>query len=217
MNKIIYNFLLTGDKFMPELHLKQPGFTYGVCGLFAKHFERIQRKYRYELDKACFAHDAAYFDDKHLGKRTISDTLLKDGSYEIARNLEYDGYQRALASMVYKFDKKTGLGIYVNEQIAEELHKLIVKKFKRRDFVRFKDNIWAADLAEMWSLSSKNKDFKNLCFINVFTKYASVKPLKDKDVKTVLNNFTKIVNKSNQKPNKLIKEKNFIMNLCKNS
>ena len=51
--------------------------------------------------------------------------------------------------MVYKFDKKTGLGIYVNEQIAEELHKLIVKKFKRRDFVRFKDNIWAADLAEM--------------------------------------------------------------------
>ena len=119
--------------------------------------------------------------------------------------------------MVYKFDKKTGLGIYVNEQIAEELHKLIVKKFKRRDFVRFKDNIWAADLAEMWSLSSKNKDFKNLCFINVFTKYASVKPLKDKDVKTVLNNFTKIVNKSNRKPNKLIKEKNFVMNLCKNS
>ena len=113
MKKIINKFLLTGDKFMPEFHLKQPGFTYSACGLFTKHRERIQKfretgdlkhLYRTELDKACFAHDAAYFDSKDLAKRTISDKSLKDRAYEIARNRGYDGYQRALASMVYKFD-----------------------------------------------------------------------------------------------------------------
>ena len=65
--------------------------------------------YRNELDKACFAHDAAYSDGKDLAKRTISRKILKDRAYEIARNYNYDEYQRALASMVYKFfDKKTG-------------------------------------------------------------------------------------------------------------
>ena len=61
--------------------------------------------------------------------------------------------------MVYIFfDKKTGSGISVNEQLAEELYKTVIKKFKRRKvYVRFKDNIWAADLAEMESLFSKNK------------------------------------------------------------
>ena len=68
--------------------------------------------YRNELDKACFAHDAAYSDSKGLAKRTISDKILKDRAYEIARNRNYDEYQRALASMVYMFlDKKTGSGI----------------------------------------------------------------------------------------------------------
>ena len=125
MNKIINKFLLTGDKFMPELHLKQPGFTYSACGPFTKHHERIQKfretdtlKYFYgnELDKACFAHDAAYSDSKDLANRTISDKILKDRAYEIARNHKYDGYQRALASMIYKvFNKETGGEISVNE------------------------------------------------------------------------------------------------------
>ena len=91
-----------------------------------------------------------------------------------------------LASMVYKFfEKKTRLEISINEQLAEELHKPVVKKYKRRNvYVRFKGNIWAADLAETGSLSSKNKNFKYLlCFIKVFTKYAWVKPSKDKKVK----------------------------------
>ena len=88
MNKIINKFLLTGDKFMPELHLKQPGFT-GACRSFTKHRERIQKfretgnlkhLYRNELDKACFAHDAAYSESKDLGKRTISGKILKDGT-----------------------------------------------------------------------------------------------------------------------------------------
>ena len=81
--------------------------------------------------------------------------------------------------MVYKFfDKKTGSGISVNEPLAEELHKPVIKKLKRRKvYARYKDNIWAADLAEMGSLSSKNKNVQYLlCVIDVFTKCAWVKP-----------------------------------------
>ena len=66
--------------------------------------------------------------------------------------------------MVFKcFDKKTGSGVSVNEQLAEELHKPIIKKFKRRKvYARFKDNIWAGDVAEMGSLSSKNRNVRYL-------------------------------------------------------
>ena len=107
---------------------------------------------------------------------------MKYRAYKIARNRNYHGYQTALASRVYRFfDKKTGSGISVNEQLAEELHKSVIKKLKRRKvYARFKDNIWAADSAEMESLSSKNKNVKYLlCAIDVFTKYVWVKPLKD--------------------------------------
>ena len=92
----------------------------------------------------------------------------------------------------------------VSEQLAEELHKPVIKKFKRRKvYARFKDNIWTADLVEMESLSSKNKNVRYLlCVIDVFTKYAWVKPLKDKKSKTVLNAFMKILSESNCKPNK---------------
>ena len=141
---------MTGGKFISELYLKQPGFTYSVCGIFTKHREVIRKfretgnlkhLYKNELDKFCFSHDAV---------RTISDTILKDRSYEIARYRRYRGYQRALASMVYKFfDTKTRSGVSVNEQLAEKLHKLVIKKFKRRKvYARFKDNVWAVDLAE---------------------------------------------------------------------
>ena len=80
-----------------------------------------------------------------------------------------------------------------------------MRKFKRRKvYARFKDNIWAADLTEMGSLSSKNKNVKySLCVIDVFTKYAWIKPLKYKKDKTVLNAFIKIVNESNCKPTKV--------------
>ena len=213
MNKIIKKFLLTGDKFMPELYLKQPGFTYSACGPFTKHLERIQKfgetgnlkhLYRNELDKACFAHDAAYSDSKDLAKRTISDKILKDRADEIARNRNYDGYQRALWSIRFLIGK-WDWELSVKKILAEELHKPVVRKFERRKvYARFKDNILAADLAEMGSLSSKNKNVKYLlCVIDVFTKYAWVKPLKDKKGKTVLNAFIEIVNESNRKPNKL--------------
>ena len=133
--------------------------------------------YRNKLDKVCFTHDAAYSDTKDLAERTISDKILKNRANEIARNCKYDGYKRALASMVYKFfDKKTGSGISVNEQQAEKLHKSVIKKIKRRKvYARFKDNIWTPDLAEMGSLSSKNRNVKYLlCVIDFFTKYAWV-------------------------------------------
>ena len=100
-------------------------------------------------------------------------------------------------------DKQSGSG--VNKQLAEELHKPVIKKFKRRKVkVRFIDNIWATNLAEMGSIFSKNKNVKYLlCVIDIFTKYAWVKLLKDKKCKAVLNAFIEVVNESNQKPNKL--------------
>ena len=125
-------------------------------------------------------------------------------------------------SMLYHFfkDKKRGSVVSVDEQLAEELRKPVTKRFKRRKvYARFKDNIWVADLAEMELLSSKNENVKYLlCVIGVFTKYAWVKPLKDKKGKTVLNYFIEIVNESNRKLNKLWVDqgKNFTINLCKN-
>ena len=86
MNKITKKLLLTGDKFMPEFHLKQPGFTYSACEPFTKHCERIQKfretgnlkhLYRNKLDKFCFVHDTRYYDSKDLTKRTISVKILK--------------------------------------------------------------------------------------------------------------------------------------------
>ena len=103
---------MTRDKFMPQFRLKQQGFTYSACGPFTKHREWIQEfrqtgnlkhLYRNELDKACFAHDAAYSDSKDLAKTTISGKILKDRAREIARNCIYDGYQAAFASIVYSF------------------------------------------------------------------------------------------------------------------
>ena len=105
MNKIINKCSLAGDKFMSEFHLKHSGFTYIACRPFTKHPERIQKiretgnlrhLYRKKLEKPCIAHDAAYSDSKDLGKRTISDKILKDRAYDIARNCGYDGYQKAL-------------------------------------------------------------------------------------------------------------------------
>ena len=112
MNQIVNTFLLAGDEFMPEMHLRQPGFTYSACGPFTKNKQRIQKFmqaagtnyiYKNELDKACFQHDMAYGKCKDLKKRTQSDKVLKDKAFEIANNLKYDGYQRGLASMVYEF------------------------------------------------------------------------------------------------------------------
>ena len=129
---------------------------------------------------------------------------MKDKACEITRNTKYDGHQRGLASMVYNFfDKKIWSVASVNEELAQELRKRVIKKFKRRKvYSRFKYNIWAADLAEMESLSFKNRSVKYLiCVIDVFVKYTWVKPLKHEIAKTVLHGFVEVVNKSNRRPN----------------
>ena len=214
MNNIINKFLLAGDKFMPEMHLRQPQFVYNACGPFTRHKERIKKFkqtgdthyiYRNELNKACFQHDSAYADNKDLINRTKSDKVLRDKAYDIASNPEYDGYQRGLASMVYKFfDKKStaeprslermGSGIASSSILADEIHKPIIKKFdKRKVYSQFKDNIWGVALADMQSLSRKNKGIKYLlCAIDLYSKYAFAIPL---------NKI--IIKQSNRKPNKI--------------
>ena len=123
--------------------------------------------------------------------------------------------------MVYKFfDKKTtaepsslersslertGSGIASSSILANELHKPIIKKFdKRKVHSQFKDNISAVDLADMQSLSRKNKGIKYLlCAIDLYSKYAFVIPLKDKKGISIVNAFDKIIQQSNRKPNKI--------------
>ena len=104
MNEIINKFLLVGDKFMPEMHLKQPGFTYSACGPFTKNKERIEKFmqtgntdfiYKNELDKACFQH-MAYGKSKDSVRRTQSDKVLRDKAFKTANDPKYDGYQRGL-------------------------------------------------------------------------------------------------------------------------
>ena len=147
--------------------------------------------YRNELDKTCFHHDAAYTDDKDLLNRSRADKILRDNAYAIANNPQYDGYQRGLASMVYKFfDKKTvGSGFSENIKQANEIDKPIIRKFNKRK-LSFKDNIWGADLADMQLLSKFNKGIKYLlCVMDLFSKYAFVVPLKDKKGISIVMHF----------------------------
>ena len=201
MSKIVNEFLLAAENFMPKLHLRQSKFTDSTCGQFIKHLERIQKLkqkqkktgnlnhiYKSDLNEACFVHEAAYSDSKDLPKRAILYRILKDRAYEFAINPKYDKYQRGLAVI-------------------------------RKVYARFKDNIWTVDLAEMGSSSSENWGVKYLfCVIDVVTKYAWVKALKDKRAKTVCHGFIGIV--SNLNINQInygwIKEGNITINLCTN-
>ena len=221
MNKIVNEFLLVGDKTMPEMHLKQlylKWFYLQCCGPFTKNKKELKKFmqtgntdfiYRNKLDKACFQHDMAYGKTKDLVKRTQSDKVLRDKAFKIASDPKYDGYQRGLASMVYKFfDKKSsGSGITnePNYQLANELNKLIIKTFKKRKgYSSFRDDIWGADLADMQSLTKYNKGIKYLlCAIDLFSKYAWVIPIKDKKGTSIVNAFKKILSDSNRKPNKI--------------
>ena len=154
MTEIVYTFLLVRDKFMQEMHLKQPGFTYSACRPFIKNKKRIEKLiqtgntnfvYKNELDKGSLQHDMAYGKSKKIVKRTQSDKVLKDKAFKIVSNPKYDGYQRGLASVVF-FDKKSaslnkskesGIAASLanksangpNYQLANELHKPIIKIF----------------------------------------------------------------------------------------
>ena len=96
---MINKFLLAGDTFMPEMHLKQPGFTYSDCESFTKNKEIIQKFeetgdtsyiYKNELDRACFQHNMAYGDFKDLARRTASDKFLRNKAFNIAKNPKFD-------------------------------------------------------------------------------------------------------------------------------
>ena len=89
--------------------------------------------------------------------------------------------------------------------LSDELHKPVIKKFnEKKVYSQFKDNIWGVDLADMQSLSKKNKSIKHLlCAIDLFSKYAFLVPLKDKKGISIVNAFNKIIKKSNRKPNKI--------------
>ena len=96
MNEIINKFLLVGDKFVPEMHLRQPGFTYSGCGPFTKNKERIDKFmttgntdfiYRNELDKVCFQHDMAYGKSKGLVRKTQWDKVLRDLKLQVIQNM----------------------------------------------------------------------------------------------------------------------------------
>ena len=224
MNNRINKFLLAGDKFMPEIHLRQPRLVYSACGPFTRHKERIKEfkrtgdtRYicRNELDKAYFQHDSAYADHKDLINRTKSDKVLRAKAYDIASNPEYGGYQSGLASMVYKFfDKKSvGSGIASSSILADELHKPVIKKFnKRKVYSQFNDNIWGVDLADMPLLSRKNKGIKyRLSAVDLYSKYAFVISLKDKKGISIVNAFNKIIKQSGKKTNKIMM---FLKNGC---
>ena len=130
----------------------------------------------------------AYGDFKDLTKRIAANKVLRDKAFNIAKDPKYDGYQRELASMVYKFfDKKTaGSGaatlanksaiksIFQNEQLAEELQILIIRKFKKRKvYSAFKDNIWSVDIADMHKYNNKYK--------NTYHRTIKMKPVDVKD------------------------------------
>ena len=148
MDEIVNHFLLAGDKSMPEMHLRQPEFTYSACGPFTQSKEKIQKfketgdsRYIFQNkpDKALVQDDKPYGYFRDLAGRIVSDKILRDKAFNIAKNPKHDGYQRGLASMIYKFfDKETSGSSIKNENIsnkelAEDLHKPIIRTFNKRN------------------------------------------------------------------------------------
>ena len=135
----------------------------------------------------------AYSKYNNLEKRTQSDIVLKNKAFKIASNSRHNGYERRLASMVYKFfDKKSKGSGFKNQQLANEQHKTIIK------------NIWGVYLAHMQLISKHNKGVKCLvCVIDLFSKYDWVVPLKDKKGVSIVNAFQKFSDSSKRKPNKI--------------
>ena len=198
---------------MPEMHLRLPGFTYSACGPFTKNKKRIQKFmqtgytnyiYKNELDKACFQHDTAYGKYKDLEKKTQSDKVLKNKTFEIANNAKYAEYKRGLAfiSFLTKNQKELVLN-KINNYLLNFINRLLGNE-KKKECFSFKDNIWGVDLADMQLISKHNKGIRYLlCAIDLFSKYAFVVPLKNKKETTIVNAFQSILNNSKRKPNKI--------------
>ena len=138
MNEIINKFLLAGDKFMPEMTLKQPRFKYSACGSFTKNKGRINNLNKQEIQdmfiktkqiKLSFQHDVAYGDFKNLNEGTAADKALRDESFNFAPKIQnmIDINAALLQWSISFFAKKTSgetvknLNIS-NKELAEELH-----------------------------------------------------------------------------------------------
>ena len=247
-NSIINKFLLAGDKFMPEFHLVDPTVKkYGECGSFRKNTQRIKDFlnsgklsyiYKNDLDKACFQHDMAYNKFKDLETRTQSDIVLKNKALKIASNPKYNGYERGLASMVRKFFDKESKGrglkenqgdflqnsgnLIANSQLADELHKPIIRKFKKRKVYSslLKDsdismystyNEGKSVVAERFIRTLKNKIYKHMISISknvyfdvlddIVDKYNNTyhKTIKMKPIDVKNDSFAEYNEKSNKK------------------
>ena len=148
---------------------------------------------------------------KDFNRRTFADNVLRNKAFNIAKDPKYDGYQRGLASVVYKlFDKNISGTRIKNENIfdkelAIELHKRIIRNFNlRKEHSLFIDNIWGEDLTDMQVISKFNKELKFLlCVIDIYSKYAWVIPLKDIKGIAITNAFQTVIKESNPKPNKI--------------
>ena len=149
-----------------------------------------------------------YGKSKELVKRTQSDKGLRHKAFEVESDPKYAGHQRGLPSIIYKFfDKKSsgsGIAIELNYQLAKELHKPIIRNFKKiKVYASFIDNICGVYIANMQSLSKYNKGIKySLRAIDLFGKYVWVIPLKDKRGMSIVNGFQKIISQG-RKSNKI--------------
>ena len=135
--------------------------------------------YKNDLDKACFQHNIVYGKYKDPAKKAQSDKFSRDKAFKIASILKYDGYQRGSGSMIYHFfDKKAigrGIEFMLIQQLADEVHKPIIRKFKeRRVYSSCEDNIWGVDLADMQLIRKYNKGIRFLlCTIELLLPYKS--------------------------------------------
>ena len=166
---------------MSKMHLQQLAFTCSTCGPLTKNKTRIKKvketrysKYIYQskLDNAYSQCGMAFGDFNDLPRRAVSDKVLRDKAFEIAKNLKYDGYQRGLASLVYNICNKKLLGSGVNEgnmsneKLAKELHKPVIRKFeKQKAHLSFIDNILGADLADMQLISKFKAEFRFFYYV----------------------------------------------------
>ena len=152
---------------------------------------------------------------KHLPRRTATDKVFRDKGFGIAKNLKYDGYKCGIASLVYKFfdEKSSGGGVkswnISNQELVKELHKLTIKKFeKQKVYPSIKDNICAADLADVQLLSKFNeRNWFLLLVIDVYSKYNSVVSLKGIKGITIINAFQRLLDKLSRKPKKVWEDK----------
>ena len=205
---------------MPEMHLRQPRFTYSACGLFTKNKERTQKFketgdsryiYQNELDKVCFQQGMAYADFKDLTRRTASDKILCDKAFNIFKNqnmmdINMDLRQWSIHFLIKQYpveQSKMKLCLMEN-QLKNYKNQLLENLKTQKVYSFFIDNNSGTDLRDMQLISKFNKGFRFLlCVIDVYSKYAWDISLKDKKGIIITNGFQKILDESKGKPNKI--------------